>query len=102
MSTSHRGWLAEKDGEVVGFTIGDKTSGEMWAIAVLKEYENQGIGKALMDLVEDWLISEGCEELWLTTDVDESLRAVGFYRHLGWEDWKFEDGDRFMRKRRAS
>ena len=43
--------------------------------------------------------SEGWEEIWLTTDVDENLRAVGFYRHLGWEDWKFEDGDRFMRKK---
>ena len=42
-----------------------------------------------------WCFYDG----WLTTDVDENLRAVGFYRHLGWEDWKFEDGDRFMKKR---
>ena len=98
MENSHRGWLAEDDGEVVGFAMGDKTSGEVWVIAVLKEYEDRGIGRGLMGLVETWLIEEGCEELWLTTDLDESYRAVGFYRRLGWGDWKMEDGDRFMRK----
>lgn len=98
MRTSHRGWLAETDGEIIGFTMGDQTTGEMWVIAVLKHYENQGVGKALMKRVEEWLVTEGCGELWLTTDTDENLRAVGFYRHLGWEDWKIEDGDRFMKK----
>lgn len=79
--------------------MGSKATGELWVIAVLKEYENQGIGRALMGLVEAWLHSEGCKELWLTTDADENYRAVGFYRRLVWEDWKMEDGDRFMRKR---
>ena len=102
MEKSHRGWLAEDEGEVVGFVMGDKTSGEMWVIAVLKEYENRGIGRSLMKLIEDWLIEEGCEELWLTTDTDEGYRAVGFYRRLGWKDWKVEDGDRFMKKAGAS
>jgi len=98
MQESHRGWLAEDEGRVVGFVMGDRTSGEMWVIAVLKECENRGIGRALMELVEKWLVEEGCEELWLTTDQDEACRAVGFYRRLGWEDWKMENGDRFMRK----
>jgi ribosomal protein S18 acetylase RimI-like enzyme len=52
----------------------------MWVIAVLKEYEGNGIGRRLLRLVEDWLFSEGWDELWLTTDRDETLRAVGFYR----------------------
>ena len=98
MQSSHRGWLAEENGEAVGFAMGDKTSGEMWVIAVLKEFEGRGVGRELLGRVENWLFAEGCDPLWLTTDVDENLRAVGFYRHLGWEDWKFEDGDRFMRK----
>lgn len=102
MKTSHRGWLAERDGSAVGFVMGNKRTGEMWVIAVLPQFENRGIGKTLMSLVEEWLISEGCEELWLTTDPNESHRAVGFYRHLGWQDWKMEDGDRFMRKRTPS
>jgi hypothetical protein len=28
----------------------------------------------------------------------ENTRPVGFYRRLGWKDWKIEDGDRFMIK----
>ncbi|MDF1862766.1 MAG: GNAT family N-acetyltransferase [Verrucomicrobiales bacterium] len=99
MMTTHRGWLGESGGAVVGFVMGNKQTGEMWVVAVLKEFENRGIGKSLMRLVEDWLVREGCGELFLTTDPDESFRAVGFYRHLGWEDWKMEDGDRFMKKR---
>ena len=99
---SHRGWLCEIDGEVVGFAIGDRTSGELWVIAVLSDFECRGIGQQLLTRVEGWLRAEGWDEIWLTTDVDETLRCVGFYRRLGWEDWKIEDGDRFMRKLRSS
>ena len=102
MRISHRGWLAEENDRAVGFAMGNKTTGEMWVIAVLSEFENQGVGKRLLQLVEAWLIAEGCMKLWLTTDPDENMRCVGFYRHLGWKDWKFADGDRFMRKQIAS
>lgn len=98
IAKDHRGWLAECEDQVVGFTMGDKSTGEMWVIAVLPAFENRGIGKALMAKVEEWLFAEGNDELWLTTDADENFRAVGFYRALGWDDWKMEDGDRFMRK----
>ena len=98
MQKSHRGWVAEQAGRVVGFVMGNKSTGEMWVIAVLKECENQGIGRNLMARVEEWLWSEGWDEIWLTTDPDENYRAVGFYRRLGWVDWKFEGGDRFMKK----
>lgn len=100
LGTTHRGWLAVARDEVIGFVMGNRETGEMWVIAVLKEYENRGVGRSLMALVEEWLFSEGCEELWLTTDQDEGYRTVGFYRHLGWHDWKIEGGDRFMRKRK--
>ena len=98
LASSHRGWLCELDSQVVGFAIGDHQTGEMWVIAVLSQFEGQGIGKQLLGLVEDWLFSQGWKEIWLTTDPDESYRAVGFYRHLGWKDWKFADGDRYMKK----
>jgi len=100
LHASHRGWLCEVDSRPVGFAMGDGATGEMWVIAVLRAYEGQGIGTRLLSLVEEWLFDQGFSEIWLTTDVDESLRAVGFYRHLGWDDWKFENGNRFMRKRR--
>lgn len=99
LAESHCGWLCEVDARVVGFAMGNKYSGEMWVIAVLREYEGNGIGKRLLSVVEEWLWSEGWTEIWLTTDLDETIRAVGFYRHLGWADWKIEpDGDRFMNK----
>ena len=99
MEDSHRGWLCEVDGRVIGFAMGDRKTGEMWVIAVLREYEGQGAGKTLLALVEKWLRGEGWKEIWLTTDTDEGFHAVGFYRHQGWEDWKIEGGNRFMRKR---
>jgi ribosomal protein S18 acetylase RimI-like enzyme len=101
LSGSHKGWLCEVAGQVVGFAMGGRTNGEMWVIAVLKEHEGKGIGKKLLKLVEDWLWSEGWDEIWLTTDPDEEVRAVGFYRRLGWTDWKFDERDnRYMRKTR--
>lgn len=102
LTKSHRGWLCEVDGQVVGFAMGNKENGEMWVIAVLPEYEGRGIGRQLLRLVEEWLFSESWSVIWLTTDPDETVRAVGFYRHLGWIDWKLEpDGDRFMKKRKG-
>ncbi len=101
LQNSHKGWLCESDAKIVGFAIGDESIGEIWVIAVLKEYEGCGIGKKLMQHVETWLFENDWEEIWLTTDMDEELRAVGFYRRLGWQDWKFESGDRFMRKQRT-
>ena len=98
LHTSHRGWVALDAGQVIGFVMGNQQTGEMWVIAVLPDYENRGVGRRLLTLVEDWLWSTGWKELWLTTDPDENFRAVGFYRRLGWVDWKFENGDRFMRK----
>ncbi len=94
-----RGWLCEEDGEVVGFAMGDKSTGEMWVIAVLPSHIRRGIGGALLERVDQWLFSEGCAELWLTTDIDPGLRAYAFYRRHGWSDWKIAGGMRYLRKR---
>jgi hypothetical protein len=32
--SSYKGWLCEEKDSVVGFAIGDRSSGEMWVIAV--------------------------------------------------------------------
>jgi len=57
---SYNGWLCEEQGSVVGFAIGDRSSGEMWVIAVLPGHIGRGIGGALLEKVEAWLFSEGC------------------------------------------
>ncbi len=95
---THRGWLCEADGDVAAFAMGDRTSGEMWVIAVLPAYEGCGIGRELLTRVENWLWAEGWGESWLTTDVDPSLRAYGFYLNHGWVDDKIEGGMRYMKK----
>ncbi|MHC4597485.1 MAG: GNAT family N-acetyltransferase [Planctomycetota bacterium] len=96
--TTHRGWLYEVEGRIVGFAMGDREKGEMWVIAVLPDYEGRGIGASLLNRVEDWLWAEGWTSIWLTTDVDTSLRAYGFYRRHHWADHGIENGLRTMKK----
>lgn len=96
LATSCKGWLCTRAGSVVGFCMADRSVGELWVVAVLPEHEGRGIGAALMGLAEEWLWNSGWTRAWLTTDVDPSLRAYGFYRHRGWTDWKIENGLRWM------
>ncbi|NLF38087.1 GNAT family N-acetyltransferase [bacterium] len=100
LRTTYSGWLCEDEGKVVGFAMGDRATGEMWVIAVLPSHIRRGIGSELLEKVEQWLLSEGCAGLWLTTDVDTTLRAYAFYRKHGWEDDRIENGLRYMRKKR--
>lgn len=97
LKTDHAGWIALDDEKPIGFSMSNRSAGEMWVIAVLPEYEGKGVGKELLHQAEAWLFSHGWETIWLTTDVDESVRAVGFYRHLGWVDWKMDE-DRYLQK----
>jgi len=98
VDTTHRGWLCVEDDRVIGFAMGNRENGEMWVIAILPDYEDRGIGKELLSRVEDWLWSEGWTEIWLTTDVDTTLRAYGFYRKQGWVDNEIKDNLRYMKK----
>jgi ribosomal protein S18 acetylase RimI-like enzyme len=96
---THKGWLSEDNGKVVGFAMGDSEAAELTVIALLPEYEGKGIGKRLLYSVEQWVESKGCKSIWLTTDTDTSLRAYGFYIKHGWEDLKIEHGLRYMIKK---
>lgn len=98
INDSHRGWLYEDDGQVVGFAMGDSKNSEVTVMAMLPDYEGKGIGSELLQKVESWLGSTGCRKIWLTTDMDQSLRAYGFYLRHGWEDWKIQYDLRFMTK----
>jgi ribosomal protein S18 acetylase RimI-like enzyme len=100
LRTTHGGWLCEMGGKVVGFSMADSTTGELWVIAVLPEFEGRGIGSRLLRMAEEWLWGRGLEESWLTTSVDISLRAYGFYKKQGWTDREIRDGLRYMVKRK--
>ena len=99
LATSFKGWLCADADQVVGFCMADRSTGELWVVAVLPEYEGQGVGNRLMSLAEAWLTASRCTRAWLTTDVDPTLRAYGFYRQRGWTDWKVESGLRWMERR---
>lgn len=92
LAASFKGWLCHDADRVVAFCMADRSTGELWVVAVLPEYEGRGIGNRLMSLAEDWLTTCGCTRAWLTTDLDTALRAYGFYCHRGWTEWKVENG----------
>lgn len=65
IETTHRGWLCEADSRIVGFAMANGETGELSIIAVLPEYEMQGIGSKLLLLAEGWLSSVGWRPPWI-------------------------------------
>jgi ribosomal protein S18 acetylase RimI-like enzyme len=92
------GVVAESGNEVVGFCSGDTSTGEVLVLALLPEYEGRGLGKRLLALVMDKLVSLGWDRLWLAASASPEIRAHGFYRHLGWVPTgeKDENGDELL------
>lgn len=77
-------WIAELDGQSIGFSIANKIEKTIFGIFVLPGFEQRGVGRHLMQAAETWLWNHGIDEIWLVTGNDPSLRAYGFYLHLGW------------------
>ena len=91
--------LAEVEGRPVGFCMVQLSEGYVFALFVRPGVEGRGIGRALMARAEAGLRRAGVTEAWLTTGGDPALRALGFYRHLGWRyDGCFDDGQVLLRK----
>lgn len=84
MTRDVKGWLCEHSGSVVGFAMGNRSSGEVLVVAVHPDYEGRGVGKGVLARVCEWLFRGGHEEIWLLTTPDPALRARGFYQALGW------------------
>lgn len=83
MASTHAAFCAEVDGEVVGFSMADRTDASIWALFVLPEHEGRGIGRALLHLAVDALRADGHRRIVLSTDPD--TRAEAFYRRGGWQ-----------------
>ena len=77
-------WVAEIDEQPIAFSIANATEQTIFGMFVLPAYEGRGAGRALMQQAEAWLWSQGATEIWLLTGNDPTLRAYGFYLHLGW------------------
>jgi ribosomal protein S18 acetylase RimI-like enzyme len=79
-----RGWVCEIRGEIVGFAIADLYDHNIWALFVHPDFERQGIGRKLHDMMMDWYFSQTKDTVWLGTA--PNTRAAIFYRNAGWKE----------------
>ncbi len=90
--SDHRVWVAEREGDVVGFVntgptrdedSDSRTTGEVYAIYVLPAFWGQGIGRALMERAVGEMRSQGFRDIALWV-LDTSVRTRHFYETAGW------------------
>lgn len=86
------GFVCVSDARVVGYCFGASKTGEVVVLALLPEYENQGFGRKLLEMVVAQLHGFGHRRLFLGCSPDPACRAYGFYRHLGWRSTGNLDG----------
>ena len=79
------GFVAVDSGSIVGYCFGMKKTGEIAVLALLPEYEDKGLGRALLDRTVQCLQGLGHTRLFLGCSRDPASRSHGFYRHLGWK-----------------
>ncbi len=84
LATDCCAWIAEIDGQSIGFAIANATESTILGLFVRPNFEGQGAGRSLMQAAEDWLWDNEINEIWLLTGNDPKLRAYGFYQHLHW------------------
>ena len=80
--------LAELDRAVIGYVLGYQhptlhaNGPVLWIdeLAVVEAHQRSGVGRALMNAIEDWACERGCVMVNLAT-----RRAAGFYKAMGYE-----------------
>ena len=77
----HRSFVAEMDGEIIGYVRWNPATNELCSIFVDPNHARQGIGTKLMKVAYEDILSAGVTELWL----DATLTAVPFYEAEGWK-----------------
>ncbi|WP_108125774.1 GNAT family N-acetyltransferase [Saccharospirillum mangrovi] len=92
------GWVCLAGDVIVGFCNGDLNTGEVLVLALLPEFEGQGIGRQLLGHVVTELKQQGVNTIWLAADSNSEVRAHGFYRKLGWVPTgeRLENGDEIL------
>jgi GNAT superfamily N-acetyltransferase len=81
-------YVAERDGEIVGFASGGRErsenptyTGEVYALYLLPAHQGLGIGRQLVQAVVQALLAQGLESLLILVLQDNPAR--GFYERLG-------------------
>lgn len=82
LSVRGKGWVCEVKDKIVGFSIADLKDNNVWALFVHPEFERQGIGRKLQQLMLDWYFSMQKDTIWLGTA--PATRAENFYLSSGW------------------
>ena len=77
--------VAEHLGKIVGSVMGgyDGRRALVYHLAVYEEHRQQGIGKALMETLEELLREKGCLRSYLLITKDNP--AIEFYKKHGWQ-----------------
>lgn len=79
-----KGWVCEIDKQIVGFSIVDLKNKNIWALFLKPEFEKQGIGRKLHNIMLDWYFDQTRTSVWLGTL--PKTRAEMFYRKIGWTE----------------
>jgi GNAT superfamily N-acetyltransferase len=84
-------FVAERRGKIVGFIVYNMNSrnDNIDNLVVAKDEQGKGIGRALVEYVENLAKSRGYNIIW--TDTTENVegvpwKAYGFWRKMGYED----------------
>ena len=62
-----KGWVCEIENTIVGFSIVDLKNKNIWALFLHPDFEKQGIGKKLHDIMLNWYFTQTKEPIWLGT-----------------------------------
>jgi ribosomal protein S18 acetylase RimI-like enzyme len=78
--------VAEEDGRVIAAVLGgyDGRRGIVYHLSVAEEHQGRGIGKALMQALEDRLRGKGCYKYYLLV-TKQNENVIEFYKKLGCE-----------------
>jgi len=78
---SHRMFVADENGELLGFAVLDPSTGLINATYVCPQALGRGVGRALLVAAEADAAANGIRQIRLNA----TLNAVGFYGRLGYE-----------------
>lgn len=89
------GVVAQRDGRIVGFLLFYvfEAKGRIAWMGVLREYHHQGIGRQLINRLEEILVAAGIHEVYVGTlgdsvDYAPYVPTRAFYRAMGFVDWR--------------
>jgi GNAT superfamily N-acetyltransferase len=78
-----RGWVVEVAGDIVAFAVGNRETGNIWALFVDPKHEACGYGRRLHETMIAYLF--GCGVVKLNLSTASGTRAEKFYAALGWQ-----------------